>query len=73
MTFTDYIDDVSTQYVNSNILSPLAQQMADKSIFEFENGIQRGNSQNNDKFGFIGISFVYKIPKKSFCSDISYY
>tara|TARA_B100001250_G_C19712496_1_gene749855 strand:+ start:108 stop:938 length:831 start_codon:yes stop_codon:yes gene_type:complete len=73
MTFTDYIDDVSTQYVNPNILSPLAQQMADKSTFGTENGLQRGNSQNNDKFGFVGISFVYKIPKKSFCSDISYY
>ena len=73
MTFTDYIDDVSTQYVSSSILSPLAQQMADKSTLDFENGFQRGNSQNNDKFGFVGISIVYKIPRKSFCSDIFYY
>ena len=73
MTFTDYIDDVSTEYVNPNILSPLAEQMADKSIFGFENEFQRGNSQNNDKFGFVGINVVYKIPRKSFCSDISYY
>ena len=73
MTFTDYIDDVSTHYVNPSILSPLAQEMADKSIVGFENGSQRGNSQNNDKFGFVGISIVYKIPRKSFCSDISYY
>ena len=73
MTFTDYIDDVSTEYVNPNILSPLGEEMVDKSIFGFENGFQRGNSQNNDKFGFVGINIVYKIPRKSFCSDISYY
>ena len=73
LTFTDYIDDVSTQYVNPSILSPSAQEMADKSSFGFEDGYQRGNSQNNDKFGFVGVSIVYKIPRKSFCSDISYY
>ena len=73
LTFTDYLDDVSTQYVNPSILSPLAQDMADKSFDGFEEGYQRGNSQNNDKFGFVGLSVVYKIPRKSYCSDISFF
>ena len=73
LTFTDYLDDVSTQYVNPSILSPLAQDMADKSFDGFEEGYQRGNSQNNDKFGFVGLSIVYKIPRKSYCSDISFF
>jgi len=73
LTFTDYLDDVSTQYVNPSILSPLAQNMADKSFDGFEEGYQRGNSQNNDKFGFVGLSVVYKIPRKSYCSDISFF
>ena len=73
LTFTDYLDDVSTQYVNPSILSPIAQDMADKSFNGFEGGYQRGNSQNNDKFGFVGLSIVYKIPRKSYCSDISFF
>tara|TARA_S200000501_G_C20827326_1_gene745566 strand:- start:250 stop:1077 length:828 start_codon:yes stop_codon:yes gene_type:complete len=73
LTFTDYIDDVSTQYVNPSILSPIAQELADKSFNGFEEDYQRGNSQNNDKFGFVGLSIVYKIPRKSYCSDISFF
>jgi hypothetical protein len=35
-------------------------------------GSQRGNSENMDKFGFFGFSIVYKIPKKTFCSQINF-
>ena len=72
LTKTDYIDDVSLDYVNSNLLSEQAQNLADKSYSGFTDGSQRGNSENMDKFGFFGISLVYKIPKKTFCSEINY-
>ncbi len=72
LTKTDYIDDVSLDYINPNLLSEQAQNLADKSYSGFEEGSQRGNSENMDKFGFFGVSFVYKIPKKSFCSQINY-
>ena len=72
LTKTDYIDDVSLDYVNTNLLSEQAQDLADKSFLGFSEGDQRGNSENMDKFGFFGVSFVYKIPKKSFCSQINY-
>jgi len=72
LTKTDYIDDVSLDYVNSNLLSEQAQNLADKSFLGFGEGDQRGNSENMDKFGFFGVSLVYKIPKKTFCSQINY-
>ncbi len=72
LTTTDYIDDVSLNYVNSNLLSEQAQNLADKSFLGFSEGDQRGNSENMDKFGFFGVSLVYKIPKKTFCSQINY-
>ncbi len=72
LTKTDYIDDVSLDYVNSNLLSEQAQNLADKSYSGFTDGSQRGNSENTDKFGFFGVSLVYKIPKKTFCSQINY-
>mgnify|MGYP001424180110 CR=1 FL=1 len=72
LTKTDYIDDVSLDYVNSNLLSEQAQNLANKSYTEYVEGSQRGNSENMDKFGFFGISLVYKIPKKTFCSQINY-
>jgi len=72
LTRTDYIDDVSLDYVNPNILSEQAQNLANKSNSIFPEGFQRGNSENMDKFGFFGISVVYKIPKKTFCSQINY-
>ena len=72
LTTTDYIDDVSLDYVNPNLLSSQAQNLADKSYSGFLEGAQRGNSENKDKFGFFGFSIVYKIPKKTFCSQINF-
>ena len=72
LTTTDYIDDVSLDYVNPNLLSSQAQNLADKSYSGFLEGAQRGNSENKDKFGFFGFSVVYKIPKKTFCSQINF-
>ena len=71
-TRTDYIDDVSLDYVNPNALNEQGQNLFYKSSSEFVEGSQRGNSENKDKFGFFGVSIIYKIPKKSFCSQINY-
>jgi hypothetical protein len=64
-TFTDYIDDVSKQYINPNTFytnlpvgdADLANRMADKSIqiifpgqLRFAGGTQRGDTKDGDTF-----------------------
>lgn len=73
--FTDYLDDVSTTYVNSNVLgnASVTAALADRSI-EIgdkigEAGRQRGDSVSNDAYIFMGIFVTYTIfegncPKK---------
>lgn len=67
-TFTDYMDDVSTTYIDPNLfnkyLSPhdanIAIQIYDKSIGVYtrtDPGFQRGNSKNFDAY----FSFLFKI------------
>jgi len=71
-TFTDYVDDLSTDYIDPNLfdkyLSPadanIAKQINDKAFTSyipgsprFEPGIQRGNPKNNDAY----FSFVLKV------------
>ena len=72
-TFTDYIDDVSTTYVEASILSELGASLADPSINKFAAGFQRGDKNNKDKYGFFGITVLYSIkdPKKD-CHNIVY-
>lgn len=71
-TFTDYLDDVSTAYVESDLLEfengPLAQVMADRSLEPLapdgtNTGYQRGYADNNDWYIFTGIMLTYKIGK----------
>jgi hypothetical protein len=69
--FTDYLDDVSTVYADKDDLEqlrgPIAVALSDRSIpIEGVNnteigqpGRQRGNSVNNDSFGFLGIGLMY--------------
>jgi hypothetical protein len=61
LTFTDYIDDVSTTYIDENILDELGTELADKSYSGMSEGFQRGDPFNNDKFGFFGVSILYSI------------
>ena len=72
VTFTDYLDDVSTTYVDDIYLDDLASELADKSSTGQYEGFQRGNPHNKDKFGFFGISIFYSIkdPKKE-CNHIT--
>jgi hypothetical protein len=74
-TFTDYIDDVSTTYVDNNWLAsknPQAARMADKSIrtdddsdprpnVRYAAGDQRGESKYNDYYMFTMITVTYKL------------
>ena len=73
ITFTDYIDDVSTTYVEESMLSDLALDLANQSNHDFNPGFQRGNEFDKDKYGFVGLSILYSIkdPDKG-CNNIVY-
>ena len=67
-TFTDYLDDVSTAYVDNDFLEDgngqIAAILADKSDPAKpigREGKQRGNSRDNDSYLFMAISFTYTI------------
>ncbi|PKP34127.1 MAG: hypothetical protein CVT98_11015 [Bacteroidetes bacterium HGW-Bacteroidetes-15] len=70
-TFTDYIDDVSTTYANSSVLSsqntPMSAILADRTEYNpseehiDKTDFQRGNPTNNDWFSFIGITITFKL------------
>ncbi len=65
-TFTDYMDDVSTSYVDNKWLaqhSELAARMADKSNTDivYEPGGQRGDSRSDDYYMFSLITVTYKL------------
>ena len=73
ITFTDYIDDVSTTYVNPDILSELGAELANPSENKFKEGFQRGDPNQNDKYGFLGLTILYSIkdPQQN-CENITY-
>ncbi len=75
-TFTDYIDDISTTYyIDFDELTPgdigIAEFLSDPSPVKHKPGMQRGNSQNNDWYSFVGLTFTYRfsLSEKSTCSD----
>ena len=69
ITFTDYIDDVSSTYVDPSRLQaqygPMSAAMADRSpILHDElddNYNQRGNPNKNDSYGILGVSLTYRL------------
>jgi len=73
-TFTDYLDDISTEYyidfdnvgniTYEELLSDLSEQKHDP-------GMQRGNPQNNDWYSFAGFSLTYrfKLGEKTTCRE----
>jgi len=72
ITFTDYIDDVSKTYVDPNILSDLGAELSDQSDNRFPEGFQRGDPNQNDKYGFIGLTILYSIKdRQNTCENIS--
>lgn len=71
-TFTDYLDDVSTVYVDNALLieenGPLSAAMADRSLQPTgpdgtNTGMQRGESNRNDWYVFTGFILSYKLGK----------
>jgi len=78
-TFTDYIDDVSTTYINKDHLmaaasdAEMAVVLADRADgglgqdgslpFKTEPGAQRGNPMNDDSYMFAIVSLNYKFRK----------
>ncbi|MEZ4908417.1 MAG: DUF6089 family protein [Saprospiraceae bacterium] len=77
-TFTDYLDDVSTSYPNVGELNSLRGEigvaLSDRSgIPGFaEQGKQRGNSRDKDKYSFTGISVMYFFGQLA-CPEINKY
>lgn len=77
-TFTDYLDNVSGDYVDpamySKYLTPekaaLAKEMQDKTwlinkhLPSHSAGEKRGNSSNNDSYSTFGLTLIFKIPGK---------
>jgi hypothetical protein len=68
-TRTDYIDDVSTSYVDPNLLSaakgPTAAALADRSVSDIPGlsspGAIRGDPKDNDNFFFFSFSYNYTL------------
>ena len=64
LLFTDYLDDVSTVYPNLDQLEVVrgteARLLSDRSLVEGigVEGRQRGDSKGNDRYAFVGISFM---------------
>ncbi len=74
-TFTDYLDDVSTDYVNDQIVggqsTSLAVALKDRAPevnkIKFEPGELRGNSKTKDWYFIAGVTFTYRIISTSGC------
>lgn len=72
-TFTDYIDDVSTNYIDPalfytylpNNLAPVAQRMANKSGGIFDAGDKRGTPTNNDAYYSAGFKLGIRLGDNS--------
>lgn len=77
-TFTDYIDDVSTVYVDPVVLraenTDIAARLADRTVYNegetvSNTGLQRGNSKTKDWYSFAGLFVQFRIqPKHGLCS-----
>ena len=66
-TQTDYIDDVSTFYVDPNLIGPTAAALSDRNISTIPGfsspGSIRGDSKDNDNFLFLTFGFNYTLGK----------
>lgn len=79
-TFTDYIDDVSTTYVDHIKLnterSPIVEYFSDPAHLDagaeyHEEGTARGNAQTKDWYSFANLTFSFKFNYKQGCSYMS--
>lgn len=65
-TLTDYLDDVSTVYVDKSGAPPIEQALADRrpeiGLEPLPIGNKRGNPENNDGYAIINIKLEYYLP-----------
>lgn len=67
VTFTDYLDDVSSTYVDPVRLStqygPMSAAMSDRSptLHDELNNNKRGEPSKNDAYGIFGVTLTYRI------------
>lgn len=66
LTFTDYLDDVSTQYRDpGSFADPIAADLADRrpeiGLDKAPAGTPRGNSNTNDGYLFVGIRVFHEL------------
>jgi hypothetical protein len=71
-TFTDYVDDVSGDYQDTDVITdlngPLAAEFTDRSLSGGSKaGLNRGTSLNKDWYSFYGIMLTFKPFKKNVC------
>jgi len=71
-TFTDYLDDVSGDYVDTDILTlengPIAGELSDPSLSGGNRaGFNRGNSTTKDWYSFYGLMVTFKPFKPNIC------
>ncbi len=75
-TFTDYIDDISGDYVNANFLREtngfLSGELSDQSLnnestFSSNHGVSRGNPNNKDWFAMAGFTISYRLKAYTTC------
>jgi len=66
-TFTDYLDDVSTTY-------PAVPDKYSDPTGTYTEGMQRGNSRNNDWYSFSGVTLTYKfnLISRRRCRDLEH-
>ena len=76
-TFTDYLDDVSKDYVDPGVLADesgaLTLILADRSkeqIGDRNIGVNRGNTELNDWYYFAGVSITFILYKPGECKTI---
>lgn len=71
-TFTDYLDDVSGNYVDPDLLraenGPIAGSLSNPSLDGVNRtGFNRGNSESKDWYVFYGAMITFKPFKRSIC------
>jgi len=72
-TFTDYLDDVSGDYVDVDQITafngPLAAQLSDRSLTVNGSnaGLNRGNSNTKDWYSFYGVMITFMPFKTNIC------
>lgn len=81
VTFTDYIDDVSSTYPGEAVLTtanrPLAAALSDRSAElgaggpRYEAGDQRGDSNDNDWYVIAGVSLSYTFGPMSAATELT--